>query len=399
MSKPVALFILSLTQVAIMSLWFTTAAIAPALQTEFNIDTAQIGWLTSAVQIGFVAGCLVSALFGLADRLDARRFYAASALIGGLANGLFLFVDPGSAAAIALRFLTGAAMAGVYPVGMKIAVSWADKDRGLLVGLLVGALTIGNASPHLFAFLGGVEWRIVMTATSVAAFAGAIAILVVPMGPAPGMAGRFDPAAALTAWTHKPTRYANFGYLGHMWELFAMWAWIAAYLAASFAAAGVDHAQTSASLASFFTIAVGSIGAFGGGWLADRMGRTALTMGAMAISGACCLLAGPVFGAAPVVVIALCLIWGITIIADSAQFSACVSELAEPGTQGTMLTIQTATGFALTVVTIQLMPGWVEWVGWQWAFAPLAIGPLLGTLAMGRLRAMPEAAGLAHGRR
>ena len=399
MTKPVALTILSLTQVAIMSLWFTTAAVAPALQAEFALDTGWIGWLTSAVQLGFVAGCLVSAVFGLADRLDSRYFYSACAAFGAAANGLFLAVDPGSTVAILLRFATGAAMAGVYPVGMKIAVSWAHRDRGLLVGVLVGALTIGNAAPHLFAFLGGVDWRAVMTTASVAAFIGSAAILLVPMGPAPGMTGRFDPSAARTAWTHRPTRYANFGYLGHMWELFAMWAWIAAYLGASFAAAGLADAGSRASLATFATIAIGGLGAFAGGWLADRIGRTALTMGALVLSGICCLAAGPAFGAAPALVTALCLVWGMAVIADSAQFSACVSELAKPGTQGTMLTVQTATGFALTVITIQLMPAWVAHAGWRWAFAPLAIGPVLGAFAMARLRAMPEASRLAHGLR
>ncbi len=399
MNKPAALSVLALTQVAIMSLWFTTAAVAPALQAEFALSTAQIGWLTSAVQLGFVAGCLISAGFGLADRLDSRRFYAACAIVGGSANGLFLLVDPGSMTAIALRFLTGAAMAGVYPVGMKIAVSWADRDRGLLVGLLVGALTVGNATPHLFAFLGGVDWRFVMIAATVAAFCGAGAVLTVPMGPAPGMTGRFDPGAAWSAWTDRATRYANFGYLGHMWELFAMWAWIAAYLTASFAVGGIANAGGAASLAAFATIAVGAVGAFAGGWLADRIGRTALTVGALLVSGLCCLAAGPAFGAAPALVTLLCLVWGIAVIADSAQFSACVSELAKPGTQGTMLTVQTATGFALSVITIQLMPAWVDYAGWRWAFAPLAVGPLLGAFAMARLRTFPDATKLAHGLR
>jgi hypothetical protein len=282
---------------------------------------------------------------------------------------------------------------------MKIAVSWADNDRGLLVGLLVGALTIGSASPHLFAFLGGIDWRLILGAASSAALIGAAAILFVPVGPNLSPSGKFEPRMALTALRDRPLRLANLGYLGHMWELYAMWAWIGAFLAASFAAAGVTDPTRAASIAAFATIAVGFAGAVGGGFLADRIGRTTLTMTAMAISAACCLLAGAVFGAAPALVVALCVVWGVTVIADSAQFSACVSELSPPGLTGTMLTTQTAAGFALTLVTIQLMPVWVGWVGWSWAFAPLAIGPLLGTLAMARLRRSPASARLAGGRR
>ncbi len=204
---------------------------------------------------------------------------------------------------------------------------------------------------------------------------------------------------ALTALRDRPLRLANLGYLGHMWELYAMWASVAAFFAASFTASGSREPGHGASLAAFATIAVGFIGALGGGFLADRIGRTTLTMVAMLTSASCCLLAGTVFGAAPALVLALCVIWGITVIANSAQFSACVSELSPPGLTGTMLTTQTAAGFALTLVTIQLMPVWVDWVGWHWAFAPLAIGPILGTLAMARLRRDPASVKLAHGRR
>jgi MFS family permease len=383
----------------VLSLWFATSAAAPGLAGEFGLSDDRIGLLVSAVQAGFVVGSLGSAFLGLADRLDPRWFYAISAAVGAAANALFLATDPGSTAALMLRAVTGAAMAGVYPIGIKIAVSWADKDRGLLVGLLVGALTIGSASPHLFAFLGGIEWRLILGAASSAALIGAAAILFVPVGPNLSPSGRFEPRMALTSLRDPPLRLANLGYLGHMWELYAMWAWIGAFLAASFAAAGLADPARVASIAAFATIAVGFAGAVGGGFLADRIGRTTLTMAAMAISAACCLLAGVAFGAPPPLVVVLCLVWGVTVIADSAQFSACVSELSPPGLTGTMLTTQTAAGFALTLVTIQLMPVWVGWVGWEWAFAPLAIGPLLGTLAMARLRRNPASARLAGGRR
>ena len=326
MSKVAALSALALTQVAVLSLWFATAAAAPGLAGEFGLSDGQLGLLVGAVQGGFVIGSIASAFLGLADRLDPRWFYAIAAVVGAGANALFIVTDPGLIMAVLLRGVTGATMAGVYPIGMKIAVSWADKDRGLLVGLLVGALTVGSASPHLFAFLGGVDWRLIMGAASSAALIGAAAILFVPTGPKLERSGKFEASMALTALRDRPLRLANLGYLGHMWELYAMWAWIGACLAASFAIAGVEDAVKSASIATFAVIAVGFVGALGGGFIADRIGRTTLTMAAMAISAVCCLLAGFVYGAAPPIVLVLCLVWGITVIADSAQFSACISE-------------------------------------------------------------------------
>ncbi len=399
MSKPAALALLAVTQVAVLSLWFATAAAAPGLTAEYELSEERLALLVSMVQGGFVIGSLASAFLGVADRVDPRRFYAAAAVVGATANTLFLVVDPGSTAALLLRAVTGAAMAGVYPIGMKLAVSWADRDRGLLVGLLVGALTLGSASPHLFAFLGGVDWQVIMGAASVAAVLGAGAILLVPLGPNLAPSGRFEPRMALTALRDRPLRLANLGYLGHMWELYAMWAWIAAFLTASFAAAEVGDPARLATIGAFLIVGVGFVGALGGGFLADRIGRTTLTMAAMIVSAACCLLAGLVFGAAPALVLALGVVWGVTVIADSAQFSTCVSELSPPGLTGTMLTTQTAAGFALTLVTIQLMPGWVDLVGWEWAFAPLAVGPILGTIAMARLRRDSASAKLAGGLR
>ena len=399
MSKLPALLTLSVAQVAVLSLWFATSAGAPDLKIEYGLSEGRLALLVSAVQAGFVIGSVASAFLGLADRIDPRRFFVVATLIGAGANALFLVVDPGSTLAIGLRAVTGAAMAGVYPIGMKIVVSWADKDRGLLVGLLVGALTLGSASPHLFAFLGNVDWQITMGIASLAACGGAALMLFVPLGPNLTPSPRFEPRMALVGFRDRPLRLANFGYLGHMWELYAMWAWIGAFLAASFTITGGSDPDRSAAISAFAIIAVGFVGALGGGYLADRIGRTTLTMLAMIVSASCCVLAGLVYGEAPILVLSLCVVWGITVIADSAQFSACVSELSPPGLTGTMLTAQTAAGFALTLITIQLMPVWVGWVGWEWAFAPLAIGPILGTIAMARLRADPASAALAGGRR
>jgi MFS family permease len=399
-SKLGSIALIAVCQVAAMALWFSASSALPSLVAEFHLTPFAQAALTSGVQLGFVIGCVASALLGLPDRFDPRRLFAVSAAIGAVANALLLAVNPASAAAPLLRLVTGVCMAGVYPVGMKLAATWAKGDMGLMVGILVGALTLGSASPHLFNALGGVDWRIPITVSSISAVVAAILIGLAGIGPNRAAAPRFDPHYVTTAWRDVPLRLANLGYLGHMWELYAMWTWIGVFLDASFAATlAPDRAAMAAKLGAFVTVASGAVGCVAAGFLADRFGRTTLTIAAMAISGSCAATVGLLFGGPAWALVTVCVVWGVTIVADSAQFSASVAELSDPTRVGTMLTLQTALGFTLTLVTIHLMPLWVHGFGWRGAFVPLALGPLVGVIAMARLRARPEALRLAGGRR
>ena len=402
-----ALAWIALAQVGGMSTWFSAAAVAPSLARDWGLSTGEVGLLTAAVQVGFVAGALASAISGVADVLTTKRVFVASALLAAIANGLLVLAGGSLGLALALRFALGFFLAGVYPTGMKLTAGWFRHGRGLAIGTLVGALTLGSALPHLIAGFGlaaRLPWQVVIAATSIGAVAAAaIAAAFVRRGPFEAPSAPLDLGWALRALREPAVRLANFGYFGHMWELYAMWTWVPSFLLASFAAsspaADREELGRAASLAAALVIGVGAIGCVLAGLLADRVGRTATTSAAMAISGACAVLAGLLFGQAPALVLAVAVVWGITIVADSAQFSAAISELAEPERVGSALALQTAIGFLLTAVSIQLLPLTQATVGWSGAFAILAIGPALGVVAMLRLRARPESVRLAGGRR
>lgn len=396
------LALLALAELLAMSLWFSATAVVPELEAEWSLGSGPAAWLTMSVQLGFVTGAVLSAALTLSDIWSPRWLFAGSAVLGALCTASIAAFADGVGLALPLRFLTGMTLAGVYPPGMKIVAGWFREGRGMAIGVLVGALTVGSALPHLLRVLGGIgEWRTVLYLSAGLALAAALLVTAgLRSGPHQAPAAPFDPKALGRILRDRPTMLANGGYFGHMWELYAVWTWIPAWLAAGFA---VDLAPGSgaflAGLVAFLTIAIGGLGAWAAGLAADRAGRTTLTSLSMIMSGSCCLAAGLVFGGPVWLVIPFCLVWGFAIVADSAQFSTCVTELAEPAYVGTALTLQTAVGFLLTVITIRLVPVFEAAWGWAWAFAPLAIGPALGTAAMLRLRARPEALRLAGGRR
>jgi MFS family permease len=394
------LVVVALAELLAMSLWFSATAAAPELATEWGLTPSETAWLTIAVQLGFVVGAFLSSVFTVSDVIRPRYLFAGSALAGAGVTALIAgFVDT-ALPAIALRFLTGVALAGVYPPGMKILAGWFKDGRGFAIGVLVGSLTIGSALPHLIRAVGGVgQPRTVLYGAAGLATVGGLLVLLVEPGPHQAPAAPFDPGAIGRLLRDRPAMLANGGYFGHMWELYAVWTWIPAYLAASLSVRGTAGPSELASLLAFGTIAIGGLGAAFAGSVADRIGRTTVTSGSMLLSGVACLTAGFVFGSSLALVVPFVLIWGFAIVADSAQFSAAVSELSEDSYVGTALTLQTAIGFLLTTISIQLIPMMVEVVGWQWAFAPLAIGPALGTASMLRLRALPAARRLAGGKR
>jgi MFS family permease len=391
--------VLLLCQVGAMTVWFSSASVVALIKQTQAMTPLQEAMLTSAVQVGFVAGTLVSALLSLADRFDPRRLFMVSALIAAAATGVLSQLNPVDPIVLLLRFITGACMAGVYPVGMRLAATWAKGDLGLLVGFLVGALTLGSASPHAFSAWIQTDWRTVYAVASACAALAGLGILACRLGPNITRSAGIDLGKAMQVWRNPAIRLANLGYLGHMWELYAMWAWLAAFLTASFTAIGMADAKHNASLLTFAAVAAGAVGAWLGGVLADRYGRTALTTGAMAMSAACALTMGWLFASPPWLLAVVALVWGVTVIADSAQFSASVAELSEPSAVGTLLTAQTCMGFLLTLASIHLVPELVRWSGWKLAFGVLAVGPILGCVAMLRLRGRPESLRIAGGKR
>ena len=379
-----------------MSVWFTASAVAPELESRWDLSSNQVAWLTTLVQLGFVAGTILAAVMNLADVVPSRIYFSTSAVLAAAVNALLVGVSAYETALI-LRFLTGFFLAGVYPPAMKMMATWFRSARGLAIGTVVGALTVGKATPYLFKLLGGAPVSVVVWGASGGAVLGGLLVAVAYReGPHPFRRAPFSWGLVAEVVRHRPTRLATYGYLGHMWELYAMWTWVPAFLAASAAARAVGASGAAAGteagtvttytvdLAAFAAIAVGGVGCVWGGWMADRIGRARFVSLAMAVSGACSLAVGALFGQSFWILLPLVLVWGLFVVADSAQFSAMVTEVAPQQGVGTALTLQTSVGFLLTMVTIQGVPLLQESFGWGLAFPILALGPIFGIAAIRR---------------
>jgi MFS family permease len=393
-----ALVILAVATLLGMTTWFSASAVIPSLREVWSLSPTTSAWLTIAVQLGFVVGALLSATLNIADVLPARKVFAASALGAAIVNALLVFAD-GPSLGIPLRFATGFFIAGVYPPAVKILATWyRSTERGRAVGILIGALTLGSAAPHLVNGFGGTDWQAVVLTTSVLTIlAAVISVRLIHDGPFPFPRARFDPGQVRRVFANRGVRLASLGYFGHMWELYAMWAWFLLFFTDSIAAHGTPDPRMAA-LGTFAVIGSGALGCYLGGVLGDRWGRSKTTAAAMAMSGTCALLIGLAFGRSPWLVLAVGLVWGVSVVADSAQFSTAVTEVADQSYVGTAVTLQLALGFTLTVATIWLVPLVRDASSWGWAFAMLAIGPALGIVAMLRLLRSPEASAIAGGR-
>ena len=381
-----------------MAPWFSAAAILPQLRELWTLTDAASAWLTLAVQLGFVVGAVLSAVLNLADRVTPQRLI----LVGGLfaaASNLGLLLASGLISATLLRALTGAALALVYPSALKAMSAWFVTGRGLALGVMVAGLTLGSALPHLINGFGGADWHVVIVTTSVLAALGGLIAAWVGEGPYHFPAATFQPTQAWRMLSGRGMRLATLGYLGHMWELYAMWAWFAAFFS-QVLAERADPGHREAAFATFAVVGIGALGCALGGVLGDRWGRIRLVTLALGCSGGCALvLAGLLLlGAPPIILLAASLIWGFWIIADSAQFSAMTSEISDSAYVGTALTAQLGLGYTLTAVSIALVPILVRASGWPATFAVLALGPVVGIFALRLLSRLPEAARIAGGR-
>ncbi|MBJ3776711.1 MFS transporter [Acuticoccus sp. 2012] len=392
--------VVSLALVLALTTWFSAAATAPQLAADWGLSAADLAWLTNGVQIGFVAGALGASALGLPDIVAANRLTAAGSAVVAAANAVLL-LEPSLALAVASRLVLGAALALVYPPALKLVATWFVARRGLALGTVTGAVAFGSALPHLFnVTAGGFDWRLVMIASSLSSLlAAGIFLLFAADGPYRFESASFDPRQIGRVLADRPVMLAMAGYFGHMWEIYAMWTWLVLFVNEALAAADVVDAQL-ASLIAFGGISVGTVGCFLGGWLSDRVGRTATSGLFLLVSGGCAIAAGFVFGGPPWLLVAFMLVWGVAVTGDSAQFSTAVTELSAGSRVGTALSLQIGLGFALTTVSIALMPYVAALLGgWRWVFAVLAVGPAIGVLATVVLRRMPASLKMAAGRR
>jgi len=374
--------IIALSTFLSMSVWFSASFVVPQLTSLWHLSAGETSLLTIGVQVGFVVGAIALAATGLADTIPTRRLMSLGS-IGAAAANLGILWVPGLPAALTLRVVTGILLAAVYPPALKMVSTWFREGRGKALGFMIGALTLGSALPHLINASGGLNWRIVIGGTSVLSSLGGLLILMVRgNGPYPFPKSTFKFGAALTALRNRPVALANLGYIGHMWELYAMWAWVAAFFASLPAVAASSSPRALASLLAFVCIGGGTLGCMAGGYLSDRYGRAQSALISLACSGTAAVVVSLSRGLPLPVILGVCIFWGFWVIADSAQFSAIVTENADPRYVGSAVALQLAAGFLTTTVTLWLVPVLVEKYSWGPALAVLAIGPAIGVGAM-----------------
>ena len=394
-------FVLVVTGTALvlsLTTWYSATAVIPELTELMSLSLSQVTWFTNSVQLGFVVSAIIVSLLSLLDIYKSSSIMAISACVAGIAN-ILLILEPGLVLSLLSRFITGMALAGIYPTVIKFIATWFKRGRGFAMGIMLSALTLGSALPHLIRALGvQFDWKLVILMSSLACLIAAILFaFVLQDGPHQFSKTKADLNQLGRIVRDRPVMLANIGYFGHMWELYAMWGWFFAYtLAAMRSGLGLENA----ALLTFLVIAAGAPGCVLGGWLADRIGRCYATTFLMVISGTSAFLIGLCFSGPTWLFIIIALIWGLTAVADSAQFSAAATELSDQSMVGSALAFQMGVGFAITIFVIWLLPVLAEYQGsWRWVFLILVPGPFIGALSMLLLRREPRAKLLADGLR
>ena len=381
------LFFVSLAVFLATSVWFSGTAAAPILKTVWQLNHVQMAWLTVAVQLGFIAGTFLYSIFNLADIFRARYVFFLSAVLSALFNGIFALLCSDIGSAVFFRFLTGVTLAGVYPVGMKLVASWFRTGLGWRLGVMVGALTLGTAFPYLIQAVGaGLNWQFLTSLASILALIGGLIVLrLIPEGPFLRETARFDIRAAFRMFRRRSFRLQASGYFGHMWELYTFWALSSVFFTEALARRS-RYFTFNIPLIAFFIIAVGTVGCILGGWISRTWGERKVALLSLFVSGGLCLLSGFIFELTPWILMAMLFIWGFFVVADSPQFSALAAVYCPPEYTGTAFTIQNGIGFGITVISLQVIPWISQSIGWQWAFMFLAPGPVLGAIAIIRLK-------------
>lgn len=377
-----ALLVIAVSTFLSMSVWFSASFVAPQLVDVWALSPAGSSLLTIAVQVGFVVGAIASAATGLADALAPKRLMCMGALGAAAANVALLWAN-GLETALPLRLLTGVCLAAIYPPALKEVSTWFRTGRGTALGVMIGALTLGSALPHLVRSFGDLSWQHVIVATTLMTAAGGLLILLLRgPGPYPFPRRPFSFAAAFASLRNRSVALANVGYIGHMWELYAMWAWVGAFIAALPAIAVLPNAQATAAALAFVCIGAGAVGCLVGGRISDRFGRAQAALVSLVCSGLAALALAFMGTGSLLIVLPLCVFWGFWVIADSAQFSALVTEHADPVYVGGAVSIQLALGYLTTAISVWMVPVLVQHWSWSAALAALAVGPGIGALAM-----------------